>query len=277
MATVLAHQHCINLSNGMGVRPPLKWAGGKRWLVPHLKPLIVDAIHTRLVEPFCGGLAVTLGALPEEALLNDINPHAINFYHWLQKGFNPKLDMRNEEQAYYACRERFNELVAAGKENTREAAELFFYLNRTGYNGLCRFNSKGGFNVPYGRYKTINYQQHTSLFGAYKQILSKWQFSRCDFESLVLKGDDLIYADPPYDVEFTQYSKENFSWDDQQRLAEWLSKHQGPVILSNQATDRILKLYKKLGFKTKILQAPRMISCTGDRTRADEVLALRNV
>ncbi len=128
-----------------------------------------------------------------------------------------------------------------------------------------------------GRYKTINYQQHTSLFGAYKQILSKWQFSRCDFESLALAGDDLIYADPPYDVEFTQYSKENFSWEDQLRLAEWLSKHKGPVILSNQATERVLKLYKKLGFKTKILQAPRMISCTGDRTRADEVLALRNV
>ena len=85
------------MRNGLGVRPPLKWAGGKRWLVPHLKPLLAAYPQSRLVEPFCGGLAVTLGVLPEQALLNDINPHAINFYQWLQKGFNPKLDMRNEE------------------------------------------------------------------------------------------------------------------------------------------------------------------------------------
>lgn len=277
MATVLAHQSWINMRNGLGVRPPLKWAGGKRWLVPHLKPLIAQYEKSRLVEPFCGGLAVTLGVLPEQALLNDINAHAINFYQWLQKGFNPRLDMRNEEKVYYACRERFNELIAAGKENTREAAELFYYLNRTGYNGLCRFNSKGGFNVPYGRYKTLNYQLYTRDFGSYKQIFSAWNFVRGDFEKLELSKTDLIYADPPYDVEFTQYSKENFSWDDQVRLAQWLTRHKGPVILSNQATARVLKLYKQLGFRTRILQAPRMISCTGDRTRADEVLAVRNL
>jgi DNA adenine methylase len=69
-------------------RPPLKWAGGKRWQVPHLRPMWEPHSRRRLVEPFCGGLAVTLGLLPERALLNDANPHLINFYRWLQQGLH---------------------------------------------------------------------------------------------------------------------------------------------------------------------------------------------
>lgn len=97
------------------------------------------------------------------------------------------------------------------------------------------------------------------------------------FDSLELESDDFVYADPPYDVEFTQYSKGGFSWEDQVRTAEWLSKHTGPVILSNQATPRIAKLYRKLKFKLRYLDAPRRISCTGDRSPAKEILALRNL
>ncbi|HJU09522.1 MAG TPA: DNA adenine methylase, partial [Candidatus Binataceae bacterium] len=68
------------------VRPPLKWAGGKRWLVPDLAKLWNGHESRRLVEPFCGGLAVALSLRPKRALLNDINPHAVNFYSWLKRG-----------------------------------------------------------------------------------------------------------------------------------------------------------------------------------------------
>jgi len=95
--------------------------------------------------------------------------------------------------------------------------------------------------------------------------------------SVELKSDDFVYADPPYDVEFTQYSPQGFNWDDQIRLANWLAKHPGFVVLSNQATDRILDLYRKLGFDLTILDAPRRISCTGDRTPAKEVLAIKKI
>ena len=98
-----------------------------------------------------------------------------------------------------------------------------------------------------------------------------------DFETVPLRPDDFIYADPPYDVEFTHYSKGGFAWEDQVRAAHWLARHPGPVILSNQATKRIVKLYKGLGFALRFLQAPRMISCTGDRTPAREVLAVKNL
>jgi DNA adenine methylase len=255
-------------------KPPLKWAGGKRWQLPYLRPLWKSHSARRLVEPFCGGLAVTLGLQPRRALLNDVNPHLIHFYQWLKRGLVPLLQMQNEEVAYYACRDRFNELLATGGDDTAESATLFYYLNRTGYNGLCRFNQKGQFNVPFGRYKQIGY---SSDFSEYRGTFANWLFSSDDFEAIPLKADDLIYADPPYDVEFTHYSKGGFSWRDQVRAAEWLARHPGPVILSNQATKRIIRLYRSLGFTLRFLQAPRMISCTGDRTPAREVLAIKNI
>ena len=261
-------------SRSVAVRPPLKWAGGKRWQVPHLSPLWKPHAGKRLVEPFCGGLAVTIGLVPQQALLNDINPHLINFYRWLKRGLPVSVSMENRKETYYGHRVRFNELLANGGEDSAEAAQLFYYLNRTGYNGLCRFNQKGGFNVPFGRYAKIGYVQD---FSAYRKTFAAWEFSNTDFEDLDLGRADFVYADPPYDVEFTSYSKEGFSWQDQVRTAEWLSRHKGPVVLSNQATKRIIRLYRKLGFKLRFLDAPRMISCTGDRTPAKEVLALRNI
>ena len=112
----------------------------------------------------------------------------------------------------------------------------------------------------------------------YKKVFHNWEFTVGDFEEVSLEPDDFVYADPPYDVEFKQYSKEGFTWDDQVRLAKWLVKHSGPVVLSNQATPRIRTLYSELGFKLRFLEAPRMISCKGDeRKPATEVIALKGL
>ena len=254
--------------------PPLKWAGGKRWQLPYLKTYWERESHRRLVEPFCGGLAVTLGLGPSRALLNDINPHLINFYRWLKRGLTISIEMSNDEEQFYIHRERFNELLQRRKHTTKEAASLFYYLNRTGYNGLCRFNSSGQFNVPFGRYDTINYRRD---FNSFKQRLATWEFENLPFAELPLDPEDFVYADPPYDVEFTQYSRGGFGWEEQVKTAEWLAQHQGPVVLSNEATNRVVDLYLKLGYQLVYLDAPRRISCTGDRTPAAEVLALRNL
>lgn len=255
-------------------KPPLKWAGGKRWLVPYLLRLWNPHRAHRLVEPLCGGLAISLGLIPERTLINDINPHAINFYLWLKRGLRISLKMRNDKAYFYIRRVRFNQLIREGKADSKEAASLFYYLNRTCYNGLCRFNRKGEFNVPFGRYKKITYKTD---FTEYASAFAHWEFTCGDFERVPLEAGDFIYADPPYDVEFTQYSKEDFCWNEQVRLAEWLARHRGPVVLSNQATDRIQELYRKLGYAVTILNAPRLINCTGDRTPAQEVLAIRNL
>jgi DNA adenine methylase len=256
------------------LKPPLKWAGGKRWLVPHLQPIWAEHAHRRLVEPFCGGLAVALGLQPEKALLNDVSPHLIGFYQWLKRGFQITLPMQNDADLFYAHRATFNGLVSAGRTESYEAAELFYYLNRTCYNGLCRFNKSGGFNVPFGRYATISY---TRDFTAYRHAFATWNFTSGPFESVPLEPDDFVYADPPYDVEFTSYTKEGFTWNDQVRLAEWLAEHSGPVVLSNQATPRIVDLYERLGFTLAFHQAPRLINSTGDRTPAREVVAKRGL
>ena len=256
------------------LRPPLKWAGGKRWQVPHLLPLWKPHAHRRLVEPFCGGLAVSLGLQPSRALLNDASNHLINFYRWVAHGLVIGLPMENDEHAYYTHRARFNALLREGHEQSEEAAALFYYLNRTGYNGLCRFNRSGVFNVPFGQYKRIGYVRD---FSAYRDTFASWTFSTGDFGTMALASSDFVYADPPYDVDFTHYSQGGFSWADQERTAEWLGQHPGPVVLVNQASRRITGLYRSLGYELRFLNAPRRINCTGDRTPAKEVLAVRNL
>lgn len=255
----------------------LKWAGGKRWLLPILQDLWAPHSNSTLVEPFAGGLSVALGLDPKTAVLNDANIHLINFYQQVKKGLTLKIathPLKNNSKYYYEQRSQFNSLIRYKKHLTPEAAGLFYFLIRTGYNGLCRFNLQGEFNVPFGQHKNIKYKLD---FLDYKPILKKWKFLNVDFETLKLKGDEFLYADPPYDVEFTQYHAKAFSWTDQLRLAKWLAKHKGPVIVSNQATPRILELYQDLNFKLFTLAAPRRISCNGDRKPALEMLAVNNI
>jgi DNA adenine methylase len=217
---------------------------------------------------------MVLGINPARALLNDVNPHVINFYRWLQRGLTVTFPMANTSQRFYELRDRFNRLLDEGGAESAEAAAIFYYLNRTGYNGLCRFNSRGQFNVPFGRYKKLAYRTE---FPEYVEGLGRFDFRSEDFETLPLGPGDFVYADPPYDVEFRQYSKGGFDWSEQVRVATWLAGHAGPVALSNQATERILDLYRTLGYTVVQLSGPRMISCTGNRTPALEVLATRNI
>jgi DNA adenine methylase len=261
-------------SRALTLKPPLKWAGGKRWQVPFLATIWHGHSNRRLVEPFCGGLAVALGLSPARALLNDANPHLVNFYRWLQRGFVADIEMENDESIYSRQRARFNSLLRVGGETTSEAAALFYFLNRTGYNGLCRFNKQGEFNVPFGRYKKISYRRD---FTAYAPRIAGWEFTSVDFADLAIRPDDFVYADPPYDVEFTAYAQGGFSWDDQVRAAACFTRHKGPVVLVNQATRRIEKLYRSLGYAVEHLDAPRRISCNGDRRPAREVVAVRNL
>lgn len=217
---------------------------------------------------------MALGLRPARSLLNDANPHLVNFYRWLQRGLSLRIPLENSERLYYRHRYRFNALVAEGGACSEEAAALFYYLNRTGYNGLCRFNRDGRFNVPFGRYAAIRYEHD---FTAYEPLLENWAFTSDDFESVALQPDDFVYADPPYDVEFTQYAGHPFRWADQERAAAWLAAHPGPVVLANQATPRVERLYRQLGFAVTLIDAPRRISCTGDRSPAREIIATRNL
>lgn len=332
--------------NEAGLTPPLKWAGGKRWLVPRLKEIAESNLAKRLIEPFAGGLSITLGLSPKEALVNDINPYVMNFYKQihdgldisqvLQSGLGNQIHLRwakqadlifaaekkrlqtkaqkdkekglafasdkdidnliakgkdntfkfiqtdkqdrlvNEKVYFYTARSLFNELIKTDKKLSPETAVLFYYMNRTAFNGLCRFNSKGEFNVPFGSYKTINYK---NSFPELEKALKAWEFKVGDFYNLdVDPQNDWIYADPPYDVPFTSYSEEGFSWEDQERLIKWLDNFNCPVVLSNQATERIVELYKNYGYHVFLIPVKRNISANGQgRGPVNEVLAFRNI
>lgn len=183
--------------------------------------------------------------------------------------------MRNDKDTYYNYRDRFNGLIKNNNDNTGEAAQLFYYLNHTDYNGLCRFNSSGLFNVPCGKYKNINYKYD---FSEYKDIMKDWEFVNKDFSELNLNHNDFLYVDPPYDVEFTKYSKEDFSWDDQVRLIKWLNNLKNPIIISNQATPRIIELYKQYNYKIEFKDVPRFInSDKNKRGNVKEIIGIKNI
>ena len=266
--------NCGLALESFAVTPALKWAGGKPWLLPHLRPLWQPFADRRLVEPFVSGMGVVLGLNPRQALVGDINEHLTNFYQWLQRGLRIAFDMRNEETAFYEARSHFNQLIRSGEQRSAEAAGLFYYLNRTCFNGLCRFNRKNEFNVPFGRYKKINY---TRDFTPYQSTLNQWEVRQGDFGQIMVQADDFLYIDPPYDTPFTQYSKEDFTWDDQLRLVQWLQLTTVPMVVTNQATPRILALYTEAGFRVTTLLAPRRIASSGDRTPALEMLATKNI
>jgi DNA adenine methylase len=256
------------------VRSPLKWAGGKRWLARQIETYYEPFRERRLVEPFCGGLSVALALSPKKALLNDINPHLINFYQQIKKGLEIDIDFRSTSATFYRYREEFNELISSKEHETPHAAKLFYYLNRTCYNGLSRFNQAGKFNVPFGKYKKPVFLRD---FSAYKTTFAAWEFTSGDFSNLQLGPLDFVYADPPYDGKFTQYAKEGFSWTEQERLVEWLDKHAGPTVLSNTKTGKIRRLYTLHKFELGFRHAPRMISCDGNRRKAVEVVATKNL
>jgi len=271
-------QPSFHFPTSTALDPSLKWAGGKRWLVPEFSELCSKHKHRRLVEPLCGAAAITLGMRPDKALLNDINPHLMNFHRWVQRGLIIDIPMEYDEALYYRSRDRFNQLANNGGVSSKEAASLFYYLNHTCFNGLYRFNRNGQFNVPFGRYKGVSYRRE---FAEYQQAYANWTLSTGHFLKTAVEPDDFIYADPPYDGDesaFVSYAGIPFNWQDQVALARWLARHPGPVVTSNAATERITALYRELGFTLTTREVARAINSKGDgRDAVSEMLAIRNL
>lgn len=255
------------------ITPLFKWPGGKRWFAKKYSSPLNNILFDRIVEPFGGGMALSLHLSPKLALIGDNNPHLINFYQHLKKAaFTLDPSFCSKEQ-YYHLREHFNKLILEKKIHTLEAAQIFWQLNRWGYNGLCRFNQKGLLNVPYGDNKSAK----SFDLEQYHEIIKGWDFISADFESLDIKGNDLIFCDPPYDKAFQGYTKGGFSFDNQERLVRWLDKHTGPIILMNHPTDKIMELYQDFGYNLTLVNAPRTINCQSDKRQpCQEVVAIRN-
>jgi len=266
------------------MKPFLKWPGGKYRQVGRIGKQLNGG--TRLVEPFVGSAAVFLNTDYMQYLLADSNPDLINIYTHLQDegrnfvGYCRRFfkSGNNCADTYYLLRERFNQT-----RDLRLKAALFLYLNRHGYNGLCRYNLKGRFNVPFGRYDKPYFPEKEML--AFHQKSHRACFIHAEFDTTMRKVrcGDVVYCDPPYvplnsTASFTAYSSGGFKWEQQVALAEWanrLSQRGIQVVISNHDIDSISRLYLTRGAQMEQYKVRRTISCRpSHRVKVDELLAI---
>lgn len=264
------------------IKPFLKWPGNKYRCFPQIVSDFPNA--NRLIEPFTGSGAIFLNTQFISYLLAEANPDLIALFHFVQNEHKPFIDYcreffcpnNNQADRYYELRVRFNQ-----SSDRRERAALFLYLNRHGYNGLCRYNQKGIYNVPFGRYiKPYFPQVELDYFYEKSQQAT---FIHADFQEtfkLAQKGD-LIYCDPPYSPltqlsNFSAYTQNKFGEQEQiilANLAKDAANRGITVIISNHDTDFTRHHYQ--GAKIKSFAVKRHISCLAkNRLPVKELLAI---
>ena len=263
------------------MKPFLKWPGNKYRLVKYIKKVLPSG--KRLVEPFVGSGSVFLNTDYKSYLLCDINKDLIDVYQTLKTYKHEFIaycksfftEKNNSKEKYYELRELFNKT-----EDKVLKSALFVYLNRHGYNGLVRYNSRGEFNTPFGRYEKPYFPEKEMRFFIEKCEKSEVEFKCQDFRDTFkqIKEGDVVYCDPPYiplsdTANFTSYSKEGFSMEDQKTLgslAKYYSNKGIPVIISNHYDEKIVNIYDTLIIS---LQVRRSISCK-ERKKVNELIAV---
>lgn len=263
-------------------RPILKWAGGKSKLLPSLIPLFPSKAH-RYIEPFMGGGAVFFGLNFEgQSLLNDFNHELISLYEVVRD--HPELLMKSlDKLSNHYSEEYFYQLRSQNLKSKIESAARTIFLNKCGYNGLYRQNSKGEFNVPFGkRLKCPALYKSSNLLNA-SQSLQNTRLTSIDFESLIdqAKKGDFIYCDPPYEPlsktsSFNTYQGVGFTQKDQIRLKESCLRAQERgawSVISNSSAEFIKDLYKDCQIET--IKAKRSINSKGqNRGEIDELVII---
>ncbi len=265
-------------------RPVLKWAGGKRQLLPAIINNMPDHFN-KYYEPFLGGAALlislySLGKLGS-CIISDINRDIFNLYVNIRE--NPQrfidemnnLKFRNSKEDYYEARNLFN-----STQDPLTRSVLFIYLNRHGYNGLYRVNSRNEFNVPFGRYNNPSMPSGENIL-AMSEILQSCTILNSDFEIAVsnAKSGDFVYFDPPYmplnrTSYFTSYTSSGFNARDQERLAEVFIEltNRGVYVMESNANSHFIReLYRD--FHLLEVDARRNINSVGaDRGKIKELI-----
>lgn len=260
----------------------LKWAGGKYNLVSHLQQHLPEA--DCLVEPFVGAGSVFLNTQYSSYRLNDINADLIELYKIIQQQSEKYIaDAKtlfvasaNQRSSYLQFRQQFNE-----QQDPYQRALLFLYLNRHGYNGLCRYNLSGKFNVPFGSYKKPYFPEAELYFFAEKAQKAEFVCNSYQLMFEQLQSNQVVYCDPPYvplskTASFTSYAREGFTLDDQAQLAILAEKAQhagNSVLISNHDTTWTRKIYQQAEIYT--IDVSRSISQKGSsRGKVAELFAL---
>lgn len=270
------------------VKPFLKWAGGKRQLLAQIHPHIPD--FTTYIEPFAGAGAVLFSLLPQRAVISDVNKQLILTYEAIRDDVEAVISKLAEHENRY-CKEYFYAVRGHDREggalegmSRAELAARCIFLNKTCYNGLYRVNSRGQFNVPFGRYAKPKICEAATL-RAVSAYLSGADIAimQGDFAQCALRADegDFVYFDPPYDspgkANFTSYQPGGFGKDDQKRLAGCfaeLSTRKVRCLLSNADTPFVRDLYK--GFTHITIPAKRLINANAKGRGPVNELLVRN-
>ncbi|MHA2814322.1 Dam family site-specific DNA-(adenine-N6)-methyltransferase [Vibrio campbellii] len=261
----------------------LKWAGGKYGLVEDIQRHLPPA--RKLVEPFVGAGSVFLNTDYDHYLLADINPDLINLYNLLKERPEEYISEakrwfvaeNNRKETYLDIRAEFNKT-----DDVMYRSLAFLYMNRFGFNGLCRYNKKGGFNVPFGSYKKPYFPEAELEFFAEKAKKATFVCEGYPETFSRARKGSVVYCDPPYaplsnTANFTSYAGNGFTLDDQAALAdiaERAATERGiPVLISNHDTTLTRRLYH--GAELNVVKVKRTISRNGSgRNKVDELLAL---
>ncbi|EPN6544664.1 DNA adenine methylase [Enterobacter ludwigii] len=265
----------------MVVKTPLKWVGSKVRLMPQLRHHLPKG--KRLVEPFAGSCAVMMNTDYDEYLIADVNPDLIGFYRAVAADPAALIERAkhlfatfNTEHGYYDSRDSFNH-----DADPEWRPALFLFLNRHGFNGLCRYNKEGRFNVPYGKYKKPYFPEVE--IKAFAEKAKHATFVCASYSAtldMVRDGYDVIYCDPPYLTEsanFTAYHSTGFNHMDQGRLARKLRRlaEKGvSVVASNSDLEMVHYLYA--GFEAVKIKAPRSVGAAAASQKSAAELILKS-
>ncbi|MBS3926417.1 MAG: DNA adenine methylase [Nitrosarchaeum sp.] len=273
-------------------KPFVKWAGGKRQLIPILHQNLPESFST-YYEPFLGGGALLFHILTDKngqkCSISDLNSDLVLAYTTIRDRIDALISslksheknyQKDSKSYYYSVRE-------SNPRNEVEKTSRLIFLNRTCFNGLYRVNSKGKFNVPLGKYTNPNIVNEENL-RAVSGILQTNRISiKCrDFESVLrdAKKGDLVYFDPPYQpvsstANFTSYTTKDFTYDDLTRLAELclkLDSKECHVLLSNSDSKEVSDIFAKKPWKITRIEANRSINSNSKKRTGHFELLIKN-
>lgn len=268
-------------------KPFVKWAGGKRQILDKLKEYVPTEYNT-YYEPFVGGGALLFELAPKHAVINDLNKELMNTYKVLcdEEKFKKMCRVLNNyeanhsEEFYYEIRNKDRNKNTYNKLSDYTRAARTIYLNKACFNGLYRVNSKGEFNVPYGKKTKVNTYDGNNLITVSNYLtMNDIKILNVDYKEALktAKKGDFVYIDPPYDSDttiFTNYTETGFNKDSQRELAsifKELSDKGVFVMLSNYNTTLIQELYKD--YHIHLIEAKRNINANAKkRGRVFEVI-----
>ena len=249
--------------------PFIKWAGGKRALLPQLVARLPQSFG-KYFEPFVGGGALFFAIRDRinDALLSDRNLELVTAYNVIRKDPEKLIALLAEHTRLHSQSYFYRIRRQQGIQDPIKIAARFIYLNKTCYNGLYRVNKSGQFNVPIGRYATPSVYDPDNIMACHK-ALETVQVEYRDFDTIDAHAEDFVYCDPPYHpvgetASFTKYTSADFSEQDQTRLRDYalrLHRQGAYVMVSNSDTPFIRNLYQHPVFNIATVQAPRFVNC----------------